>query len=122
MRYPFCVAALKLLHDNELGIILLNCGEAVIALIRLDKYLKLSRLVKRRTVAQEMSEIGAVRINERVVKPSASVSDGDIIEIAYPRRILSVRVLTSDEVMLRRNAPAYEILNEKRADYDERPW
>ena len=81
-------------------------------MIRLDKYLKLSRLVKRRTVAQEMSEIGAVRINERVVKPSASVSDGDIIEIAYPRRILSVRVLTSDEVMLRRNAPAYEILNE----------
>ena len=91
-------------------------------MIRLDKYLKLSRLVKRRTVAQEMSEIGAVRINERVVKPSASVSDGDIIEIAYPRWILSVRVLTSDEVMLRRNAPAYEILNEKRADYDERPW
>ena len=50
--------------------------------IRLDKFLKLSRLVKRRAVAQEMSEIGAVRINKRDSKPSSNVSDGDIIEIA----------------------------------------
>ena len=68
--------------------------------IRLDKFLKLSRLVKRRTVAQEMSEIGAVRINNRDSKPSSNVSDGDMIEIAYPRRLLTVRVLVSDEALL----------------------
>jgi ribosomal 50S subunit-recycling heat shock protein len=91
-------------------------------MIRLDKYLKLSRLVKRRAVAREMSEIGAVRINMKKCKPSSSVSDGDIIEIAYPRRILTVKVLSADELALKRNTPAYELVSEKRADPNERPW
>lgn len=90
--------------------------------MRLDKFLKLSRLVKRRTVAQEMSEIGAVRINKRPAKPSSNVSDGDTIEIAYPRRVLTVRVLTADETALKHGAPAFEQLEEKRAEIDERPW
>ena len=94
----------------------------VVMSIRLDKFLKLSRLVKRRSVAQEMSEIGAVRINKRGSKPSSNVSDGDIIEIAYPRRLLTVRVLVSDEVLLKRNAVSYEVVEEKRADIEERPW
>ena len=94
----------------------------VVMSIRLDKFLKLSRLVKRRTVAQEMSEIGAVRINKRDSKPSSNVSDGDIIEIAYPRRLLTVRVLTSDESLLKRNAVSYEVVVEKRVDMEERPW
>ena len=90
--------------------------------MRLDKYLKLSRLVKRRTVAQEMSEIGAVRINKRAAKPASNVADGDTIEIAYPRRSLTVRVLTADETALKRGAVAYEQMEEKRAEIDERPW
>lgn len=91
-------------------------------MIRLDKYLKLSRLVKRRTAAQEMSGIGAVRLNHKAAKQSASVSDGDVIEIAYPRRVLTVRVITSDEAQLKRKAPAYELVSEKRVEPDERPW
>lgn len=91
-------------------------------MIRLDKFLKLSRLVKRRTVAQEISEIGAVRINQRCGKPSSDVSDGDIIEIAYQRRVLVVRVLTSDETKLKHNEPAYEQIEERRVDQEERPW
>lgn len=91
-------------------------------MIRLDKYLKLSRLVKRRTVAQNMAEIGAVRLNQRTAKSSANVSKGDILEIAYPRRVLTARVLEDQEALLKRNAPAYEIVSEKRVNEDERPW
>ncbi len=90
--------------------------------MRLDKFLKLSRLVKRRTVAQDMIEIGAVRINRKNCKQAAEIREGDIIEIAYPSRILTVRVLTSDETQLKRNAAAYETIDEKKADRDERPW
>lgn len=90
--------------------------------MRIDKYLKLSRLIKRRTVAQEMSEIGAVRINKRQCKPSSEVREGDIVEIAYPKRILTVKVVTADETMLKRNAEAYQIVEERAADKDERPW
>ncbi|MCF0247494.1 MAG: RNA-binding S4 domain-containing protein, partial [Synergistes sp.] len=62
--------------------------------MRLDKFLKLSRLVKRRTVAQEMAEIGAVRVNGRQCKPSSEVREGDTIEVAYPRKLVTVKALT----------------------------
>ena len=90
--------------------------------MRLDKFLKLSRLVKRRTVAQEMAEIGAVRVNGRQCKPSSEVREGDTIEVAYPRKLVTVKALTSDEAALRRNAPAYEIVSEKAVSPDEKPW
>lgn len=90
--------------------------------MRLDKYLKLSRLVKRRTVAQDMIDVGAVRLNQRTVKPSADVSCGDTVEIAYPRRVLSVKVIADNELELKRGAAAYEIIEERRAEQDERPW
>lgn len=69
-----------------------------------------------------MAEVGAVRINKRVAKSSSSVSDGDFIEIAYPTRLLSVLVLTSNEVLLKRNALAFEIKDDKRVFDGERPW
>ena len=90
--------------------------------MRLDKFLKLSRLVKRRTVAQEMTEIGAVRLNKRQCKPAAEVREGDTIEIAYPRRILTVKVLTADETSLKRRAQAYDIIEEREASAGEKPW
>ena len=90
--------------------------------MRIDKYLKLSRLIKRRTLAQEMVEIGAVRINGRTCKPAAEVRSDDIIEIAYPGRIMKVNVVTSDEVQLKRNAPAYEMVEERKVAREERPW
>ena len=49
--------------------------------MRLDKYLKVSRLIKRRTVAQEACEAGRVSVNGKVAKPSTTVKIGDIIEI-----------------------------------------
>lgn len=90
--------------------------------MRLDKYLKLARLLKRRTVAQEMAEVGAVRVNGRQAKPSAKVSDGDVLDIAYPKRILTIKVITADEVLLKRKAVPYEVVQERYADQDEKPW
>ncbi len=92
--------------------------------MRLDKFLKLARLVKRRTVAQEMIELGAVRINGRQCKPSSEVRMGDGLEIAYPSRLLSVEVLCDDEAALKRIAPekAYSIRDERRVNPSEKPW
>lgn len=90
--------------------------------MRLDKYLKFSRLVKRRTAAQEMAEVGAVRINGRVAKPSSNVADGDILEISFPRRLLRVKVVTADESALKKKAVPYELVEEKRVERGEDKW
>lgn len=92
-------------------------------MIRIDKYLKLSRLVKRRAQAQEMISIGAVRLNGREVKPSTLVHEQDNIEIAYTARVLSLRVTEDDEKNLRRGIEnAYILLEEKRVDPERKPW
>ena len=88
-------------------------------MIRLDKFLKLSRLVKRRTVAQEMLEVGAVKLNGKTVKPSKEVREGDTVEIGYARKILTLRVLAADELLLKRKAEAYEVISEKSVEQDE---
>lgn len=61
--------------------------------MRLDKYLKVSRLIKRRTVANEACDAGRVTINGTVAKASSSVKVGDIIEIAFGNKNVSVEVL-----------------------------
>ncbi len=61
--------------------------------MRLDKYLKVSRLIKRRTVANEACDNGRISVNGRVVKASYEVKEGDRIEIALGSRTLAVQVL-----------------------------
>ena len=91
--------------------------------MRLDKFLKAARLVKRRTVAQEMIEIGAVRIDGRTCKPSSEVLEGRAVEIAYMARVLKVKVLCADEQLLKRpQTIAYEVLEERQVPANERPW
>ena len=91
--------------------------------MRLDKYLKLARLVKRRTVAQEMIDLKAVRINGRECKPSSEVREGDVIEIAYINRVLKVKVLCADEAILKRpKTISWEPLEERQVRPDERPF
>ena len=90
--------------------------------MRLDKFLKLSRLVKRRTVAQEMISVDAVRVNGRKVKSSSEVRTGDRVDVAYPRRILSVTVTEADEKTLRRGVACYEVLEDRRVSGEEAPW
>jgi ribosomal 50S subunit-recycling heat shock protein len=91
--------------------------------VRLDKFLKDSRLVKRRVVAQEMIEVGAVRLNGRQCRSSALVRVDDVVEVAYPTRILTVKVLVDDEKVIRRKGiVSYELLKERRVSGEEKPW
>ncbi|MDR1978690.1 MAG: RNA-binding S4 domain-containing protein [Synergistaceae bacterium] len=91
--------------------------------MRIDKFLKAAHLVKRRTAAQEMIEVGAVRIDGRTCKPSAEVAEGRVIEIAYMARVLKVRVLCVDEQLLKRpQTAAYEVMEERQVPANERPW
>ena len=61
--------------------------------MRLDKFLKVSRLIKRRTVANSVSEMGRVLVNGNSAKPAKQLKVGDIIEIEYSNRIEKVEVL-----------------------------
>ncbi len=63
--------------------------------MRLDKYLKVSRLIKRRTVAKDVCEGGKVSVNGRVAKPSIDIKTGDIITINMRNHILEVQVLST---------------------------
>lgn len=61
--------------------------------MRLDKYLKVSRLIKRRTVANEACDNGRVKLNDKVARASAEVKPGDIITISFGDRETKVEVL-----------------------------
>ena len=65
--------------------------------MRLDKYLKVSRLIKRRTVANEACSAGKVTINDKVAKPSAEVKEGDIIAIRMGAKLFKAEVLSIRE-------------------------
>ncbi len=72
--------------------------------MRLDKYLKVSRLIKRRTIACEACELGKVVLNGKVAKPSADVKQGDTIAITFGERITTVRVEKVAEHALKADA------------------
>lgn len=74
--------------------------------MRLDKYLKVSRLIKRRTVANEACDGERVSVNGRQVKASYQVKVGDVIEIAFGQRTLKVEVTEISETATRSAAPA----------------
>ena len=74
--------------------------------MRLDKYLKVSRLIKRRTVANEACDGERVSVNGRQVKASCQVKVGDIIEIAFGQRSLKVEVHAVSETVKKEDAPA----------------
>ncbi len=61
--------------------------------MRLDKFLKVSRLVKRRTVANSISDLGRVFVNGNIAKPAKQLKVGDIISIEYANNTISVKVI-----------------------------
>ncbi len=67
--------------------------------MRLDKYLKVSRLIKRRTVANEACDAGRVLVNGRIAKASVNVRAGDVIEIQFGSRAVKVEVLDVQETV-----------------------
>ena len=74
--------------------------------MRLDKYLKVSRLIKRRTVANDACDGERVSVNGRQVKASYQVKVGDVIEIAFGQRTLKVEVTAVTENATKAGAPA----------------
>lgn len=72
--------------------------------MRLDKYLKVSRLIKRRTVANEACDAGRVMVNSKVARASLDVKVGDIIEISFGGRTVKVEVLQVNDVVNKENA------------------
>ncbi len=67
--------------------------------MRLDKYLKVSRIIKRRTVANEACDAGRVTINGRIAKASSDVKVGDVLEIMFGTKPVKVEVLSVQETV-----------------------
>ncbi|MDR2660459.1 MAG: RNA-binding S4 domain-containing protein [Lactobacillaceae bacterium] len=83
--------------------------------MRLDKYLKNSRLIKRRTIAKEFSDAGRVLINGKVAKSASSVTTGDVLELTYGSKIIEVKVLSTPEIVKKEDSlDMYEIISEKK--------
>ena len=79
--------------------------------MRLDKYLKVTRLIKRRTVANEACDAEKVSVNGKVARASYEVKIGDVIEIAFGQKPLRVKVLSITETVRKEDAAAqYEVL------------
>lgn len=81
--------------------------------MRVDKYLKVSRVIKRRTVANEVCSAGRVSVNGKPAKPGTEVKVGDILEIAFGTGATRIRVLDIRDTVRKENASSmYEILSE----------
>lgn len=80
--------------------------------MRLDKFLKVSRLIKRRTVANEVSEMGRVYVNDIPAKPAKQLKEGDIIKIEYANKDVKVRVvkIPLNNVSVQEASTLYETL------------
>lgn len=72
--------------------------------MRLDKFLKVSRLIKRRTVANEACDAGRVMVNDKVAKASMSVKAGDVIDITFGNKNVKVEVLNVQETVKKEEA------------------
>lgn len=85
--------------------------------MRLDKFLKVSRIIKRRTLSKEISESSRVKVNGKVAKPSTRLKVDDEIEIEFGRSRLTVRVKELREHVLKEDSTMlYEIVKEERIE------
>ncbi|QLK85303.1 RNA-binding S4 domain-containing protein [Staphylococcus sp. 17KM0847] len=83
--------------------------------MRLDKYLKVSRLIKRRTLAKELSDQGRVSVNGQVAKAGTAIKVGDELIIQFGQKVVTVKVTALNEHATKENAKGmYELMNEAR--------
>ncbi|MEY8001889.1 RNA-binding S4 domain-containing protein [Clostridium sp. Mt-5] len=81
--------------------------------MRLDKYLKVSRIIKRRAIAKEACESGRVIVDGKVAKPSTEIKEGDIIEIKYAKNSLKAKILDVKNYVKKEDVQnMYEIIME----------
>ncbi len=79
--------------------------------MRLDKYLKVSRIIKRRTIANEVCDAKKVTVNGKIARASYDVKEGDVLEIQMGERLLRAKVLAVSEHATKDNASSmYQIL------------
>ena len=89
--------------------------------MRLDKYLKVSRIIKRRTVAKEVADKGRIKVNGILAKSSADLKIDDQVEIQFGNKLLTVKVLEMKDSTKKEDAlKMYEIISEKRIEADEK--
>ena len=82
--------------------------------MRIDKFLKVSRIIKRRTVANDACDAAHVSVNGKTVKASYDVKQGDIIDITFGAKKLKIRVLDVKEVVRKNDASElYEVVSEE---------
>lgn len=86
--------------------------------MRLDKYLKVSRIIKRRTVAKEACETGRVSINGKVAKASSDIKENDIIEIQFANRSLKAKVINIAEHVRKEEAKDMYVILEGEEDQE----
>ena len=82
--------------------------------MRLDKYLKVSRLIKRRTIANDACDAGRVLVNSKQARASYEVKEGDVLEIRLGSHSIKAKILSVDEYARKPDAAdMYEILSEE---------
>ena len=85
--------------------------------MRLDKFSKVSRIIKRRSVAKEVADKGRIQINGKLAKSSSTLKVGDILQIQFGNKTLEVKVLVLQDSTKKEDASKmYEILSEKRVE------
>lgn len=85
--------------------------------MRLDKYLKVSRIIKRRTVAKEVADKGRIKVNGILAKSSTDLKLNDEVEIRFGNKLLTVRVLEMKDSTKKEDAvKMYDILSETRIE------
>ena len=83
--------------------------------MRLDKYLKVSRLIKRRTLAKEVAEAERILVNDKPAKPSKELKVGDLITIEFGNKIVTVRVVSLELTVKKSEAiDLYEFVSEQK--------
>ena len=86
--------------------------------MRLDKFLKVSRLIKRRTIANKVSEQGRIYVNDVIAKPAKQLKESDIITIVQAQAEVKVKVLKvpTGNVSVQEAPTLYEVISEKESD------
>lgn len=81
--------------------------------MRLDKFLKVSRVIKRRTVANDVCSAGRVTVNGKVAKPSVKLKEGDVVSIVFGNGVVTFKVLRIDQQVRKEEAQSmYEIIED----------
>ena len=80
--------------------------------MRLDKFLKVSRIIKRRTVANEAADSGRISVNGKIVKPSYEVKVNDIIEVKFGDKVSKFKIIEIPKIQVKNIGKVVEEINE----------